>query len=116
MRSWINSVNWASPGYRPQLLRNWAKSCRASASQSTTTCRANAVAEAIRAGGGSAEVALGDLTTDAGADAVAVVALAFGPIDILVNNAGGFDHAGSWTEATATDWAEIYNSNVLSGV
>jgi NAD(P)-dependent dehydrogenase (short-subunit alcohol dehydrogenase family) len=72
--------------------------------------RANAVAEAIRAGGGSAEVALGDLTTDAGADAVAVAAQAFGPLDILVNN------AGSWTEATATDWAQIYNSNVISGV
>ena len=50
--------------------------------------RANAVAEAIRAGGGRAEVALGDLTTDAGADAVAVAALAGGPLDILVNNAG----------------------------
>lgn len=50
--------------------------------------RANAVAEAIRAKGGEAEVALGDLTTDAGADVVAVAAQAFGPIDILVNNAG----------------------------
>jgi 3-oxoacyl-[acyl-carrier protein] reductase len=83
--------------------------------------RANAVAEAIRAGGGKAEVALGDLTTDAGADAVAVAALAGGPIDILVNNAGVFNNAGvigflSWTEATATDWAQIYNSNVISGV
>lgn len=83
--------------------------------------RANAVAEAIRAGGGKAEVALGDLTTDAGADAVAVAAQTFGPIDILVNNAGVFNNAGvigflSWTEATATDWAQIYNSNVISGV
>ena len=50
--------------------------------------RANAVAEAIRAGRGSAEVALGDLTTDAGADAVAVAVLNGGPLDILVNNAG----------------------------
>src|SRR5712671_6348405 len=77
--------------------------------------RANAVAEAIRAGGGKAEVALGDLTTDAGADAVAVAAQAFGPIDILVNNAGVIGFL-SWTEATATDWAQIYNSNVISGV
>ena len=37
--------------------------------------RANAVAEAIRAGGGKAEVVLGDLTTDTGADAVADAAL-----------------------------------------
>ncbi|HEX4207338.1 MAG TPA: SDR family NAD(P)-dependent oxidoreductase [Ktedonobacteraceae bacterium] len=83
--------------------------------------RANAVAEAIRAGGGSAEVALGDLTTDAGADAVAAAALSGGPIDILVNNAGVFNTTGimgflSWTEATATNWAQIYNNNVISGV
>ncbi len=83
--------------------------------------RANAVAEAIRAAGGSAEIAPGDLTTDAGADAVAVAVLAGGPIDILVNNAGVFNNTGalgslSWTEATATDWAQLYNSNVISGV
>ena len=83
--------------------------------------RANAVAEAIRVGGGKAEVALGDLTTDAGADAVANAAQAFGPLDILVNNAGVFNNTGavgrlSWTQATATDWAQIYNSNVISGV
>lgn len=83
--------------------------------------RASAVAEAIRAGGGKAEVALGDLTTDAGADAVASAALAGGPLDILVNNAGVFNTAGvmgflSWTGATATNWAQIYNNNVISGV
>ena len=77
--------------------------------------RASAVAEAIRAGGGKAEVALGDLTTDAGADAVAAAALANGPIDILVNNAGVIGYL-SWTEATAADWAEKYNNNVISGV
>lgn len=78
--------------------------------------RANAVAKAIRAGGGGVEVALGDLTTDTGADAVAVAALSGGPIDILVNNAGVIDHAGSWTGTTATGWAQTYNSNVLSSV
>ena len=70
---------------------------------------------------GRAEVALGDLTTDAGADAVAVAALAGGPLDILVNNAGVIVDKGasrflSWTEATAEDWAQIYNTNVISGV
>ena len=81
--------------------------------------RANAVAREIRAGGGSAEVATGDLTTDAGADAVAVAALASGPIDILVNNAGvvtGDNGFLSWTDATAALWAEAYNTNVISGV
>ena len=77
--------------------------------------RASAIAETIRAGGGKAEIALGDLTTDAGADAAAVAALAGGPIDILVNNAGVLGFL-SWTEATATDWAQIYNSNVIAGV
>src|SRR5581483_7289374 len=81
--------------------------------------RANAVAQAIRAEGGSAEVALGDLTTDAGADAVAVAALAGGPIDILVNNAGVIAEANgflSWMEATAADWTQKYNINVIAGV
>ena len=78
--------------------------------------RANAVAEAIRAKGGKAEVALGDLTTDAGADAVAVAALAGGPLDILVNNAGAVGFFLSWTEATVADWAQTYNTNVISGV
>ncbi len=78
--------------------------------------RANAVAEAIRAGGGSAEVALGDLTTDAGADAAAAAALASGPLDILVNNAGAVGFFLSWTEATVADWAQTYNTNVISSV
>ena len=77
--------------------------------------RANAVAAAIRAGGGRAEIALGDLATDAGADAVASAALADGPLDILVNNAGVLPRS-SWTEATADIWAQTYNSNVISGV
>jgi NAD(P)-dependent dehydrogenase (short-subunit alcohol dehydrogenase family) len=77
--------------------------------------RASAVAEAIRAAGGKAEVAIGDLTTDAGADTVAEAALSGGPIDILVNNAG-FIGFLSWTEATAADWAQTYNTNVISAV
>lgn len=76
--------------------------------------RANAVAEAIRAEGGSAEVAIGDLTTDTGADTVAVAALAGGPIDILVNNAGILPFS-SWQEAAATS-ADTYNTNVISAI
>ena len=77
--------------------------------------RASAVAEAIRTAGGKAQVALGDLATDAGADTVATAALAGGPIDILVNNAGVYGYL-SWTEATAADWAQKYNLNVIAGV
>ncbi|WP_431953693.1 SDR family NAD(P)-dependent oxidoreductase [Actinacidiphila sp. bgisy167] len=77
--------------------------------------RTHAVAEAIRAAGGRAEVAIGDLATNAGADAVAEAALAGGPIDILVNNAGFYRHV-SWTDATEEDWRETYEVNVVSGV
>src|SRR5260370_35256669 len=55
--------------------------------------RANAVTEAIRAGGGKAEGALGDLTTEAGPDAVPVAAQPFGPLHLLVNKPEAFDTA-----------------------
>ncbi|MDI3288774.1 SDR family NAD(P)-dependent oxidoreductase [Polyangium sp. 15x6] len=77
--------------------------------------RADKVAEAIRAAGGRAEVALGDLASDAGADSVATKALAGGPIDILVNNAGVYHHR-NWTEATPAIWLDTYQTNVLSSV
>ncbi|GHO50982.1 3-oxoacyl-ACP reductase [Ktedonospora formicarum] len=77
--------------------------------------RVNDVAAMIRADGGQAESAIGDLSTDEGADIVVSTALSEGPIDILVNNAGVYDHL-SWAEATTALWAQIYNTNVLSGV
>jgi NAD(P)-dependent dehydrogenase (short-subunit alcohol dehydrogenase family) len=73
------------------------------------------VAAAIKAAGGTAETALGDLATDAGADTVARTAQASGPVDILVNNAGAYDWLG-WADATAADWAATYETNVISGV
>ena len=76
--------------------------------------RAKAVAEAIRAEGGSAEVATGDLATDSGADAVTTAALVGGQIDILVNNAGILPRK-SWMETTAEMWTQTYNINVISG-
>ncbi|MCE7553279.1 SDR family NAD(P)-dependent oxidoreductase [Streptomyces thermodiastaticus] len=77
--------------------------------------RAGAVADRIVAEGGRAEVAVGDLSTDQGAGAVADEALSGGTIDILVNNAGAYDQLG-WTEATPEVWADTYQTNVLSGV
>jgi NAD(P)-dependent dehydrogenase (short-subunit alcohol dehydrogenase family) len=77
--------------------------------------RANAVAAAIRTKGGRAEVAIGDLATDAGSDAVAAAALAGGAVDILVNNAGGYEHR-SWSTLTAQDWLDTYQNNVVAGV
>ena len=77
--------------------------------------RTKAVAQKIVLAGGRADIAIGDLATEDGADAVAEAALAGGPIDILVNNAGAYDQL-TWHEATADVWARTYNVNVISGV
>lgn len=61
---------------------------------------------------GAAAVAIGDLSTDEGADAVADAA---GDVDILVNNAGSYDHLG-WTDATPEAWTATYEANVVSAV
>ena len=74
--------------------------------------RTIAVADGIRATGGDATVTLGDLATTGGAADTAKVA---GEIDILVNNAGYYDGL-SWSEATADQWLEMYQTNVVSGV
>jgi 3-oxoacyl-[acyl-carrier protein] reductase len=77
---------------------------------------AHRVAAEITKAGGKAIVALGDLSTDAGADAVAKATnRAFGGADILVNNAGAFPHV-PWLETTADQWTDLYNQNVGSMV
>jgi 3-oxoacyl-[acyl-carrier protein] reductase len=78
--------------------------------------RTEAVAKAIEAAGGSVTFTLGDVATDEGADAVHAAAVACGPVDILVNNVGVFDPAVSWASCSASDWADIYNTNVISSV
>ncbi|GAB1819491.1 SDR family NAD(P)-dependent oxidoreductase [Herbidospora sp. RD11066] len=70
--------------------------------------RAEAVAKDI---GGT--IALGDLGTDDGADAVAREA---GEVDILVNNLGVFDMTRTWENLSGDDWNAIYNVNVVAGV
>lgn len=77
--------------------------------------RAKEVVKAITLAGGRAEVALGDLATDAGADAVAMMAKKGGAIDILVNNAGYYHHL-NWTTAKPDKWMETFEVNVLSAV
>ena len=60
---------------------------------------AKRVAAEIAATDGKAVVAIGDLSSDAGADAIAkVVNDAVGGIDILVNNAGAYPRS-PWLEA-----------------
>lgn len=70
--------------------------------------RTQAVAEKV----GAKAVAVGDLATEEGADAVAATA---GDVDVLVNNAGAYDHLG-WEDSTPEVWLRTYDVNVVSGV
>jgi len=80
--------------------------------------RTEAVAQSIRDAGGTATSAVGDLSDDQGADAVATTALAaFDGIDILINNAGGRsggDGAADWMSASPQDWIDTYQKNTVA--
>jgi 3-oxoacyl-[acyl-carrier protein] reductase len=81
--------------------------------------RAQAVAARLAESGGTTAVAIGSLSTDEGAAAVAADALAaFGGIDILVNNAGGSADLPdpSWFNVGTEAWLETYQANVLAAV
>jgi len=77
--------------------------------------RTNKVVSDIINAGGKADAAIGDLSSDEGADGVAQAVLAGGPINILVNNAGYFEHT-SWANTSTADWLNVYNVNVVSYV
>lgn len=76
------------------------------------------VVQSIRAAGGTAMGALGDLADDEGAKSVAEAARAcWGGIDILVNNAGGVaSPAVAWGTGTSDDWLKTFQVNTLSAV
>ncbi len=81
--------------------------------------RAEQVASEIARKGGQVKVAIGDLTDDAQAMAVAQAAdAAFGGIDILINNAGGAagKQQQDWLGTTSEVWAATYQANVISAV
>lgn len=78
--------------------------------------RAEAVAMAIRAAGGTTHIAIGDLTDDAAARSVAEQALgAAVAIDILVNVAGGAGNEG-WSNSPAAVFEESFQTNLASAV
>jgi 3-oxoacyl-[acyl-carrier protein] reductase len=82
--------------------------------------RANEVAGAIRAAGGKAVLALGDVQTQAGVDKVVKAALdGLGGVDILVNNTGGSDReqkGQGWFDPSGEVWLATYERNVVSSV
>ena len=74
------------------------------------------VVDEIRAEGHDAEGIVGDLLTDAGAEAAADAAeAAASAVDILVNNYGTAEGRG-FEESETRDWLLSYEKNVLSGV
>jgi 3-oxoacyl-[acyl-carrier protein] reductase len=84
--------------------------------------RAERVADEINSGGGTAIVAVGDLTDDTAAEEVAaVVDAALGGVDILFNNAGGGGRNAARVDTTflgleIEDWLGEFEHNVLSAV
>lgn len=83
--------------------------------------RAEEAAEAIRAAGGTAHIAIGDLASDDGAGAViAAVETAVGGIDVLVNNIGGNESAGGgligWFNDDPAVWIGTMQQNLVAPV
>jgi len=81
--------------------------------------RAQSVAADIEAKGGQATLALGDLMTADGVEAVIkATEHALGNLDILVNNAGGSNSATApgWFETPLEEWTESYRQNALPAV
>jgi NAD(P)-dependent dehydrogenase (short-subunit alcohol dehydrogenase family) len=90
--------------------------------------RCHSVAAEIRAAGGEAHVAVGDLATEAGChEVVNTVMGALGGVDILVNNAGGRASShrrdgaktapnAPWLEIPWSDWLWTFEQNVGAAV
>src|SRR5580700_1423 len=81
--------------------------------------RAQAVVADIEAKGDRADMAMGDLMTADGIEAVVKTTKhALGGIDILVNNAGGSNSrsASGWFETPVDEWTESYRQNALPAV
>jgi NAD(P)-dependent dehydrogenase (short-subunit alcohol dehydrogenase family) len=73
------------------------------------------VAQEIQSKGGTAFVAVGDISTDLGAQQVAEDALsALGNIDILINNAGVVDNIKGWWNTSPEECAKLYAQNTVS--
>ncbi|MBM3925064.1 MAG: SDR family NAD(P)-dependent oxidoreductase [SAR202 cluster bacterium] len=75
---------------------------------------AKRVVREIGSAKGKAFVSLGDLSVDVEAERVAEEAeSSMGGVDILVNNAGIYP-SRDWWRAKPEEWADIYNTNVVS--
>jgi NAD(P)-dependent dehydrogenase (short-subunit alcohol dehydrogenase family) len=111
-------VTGSSSGIGASIARTLAKEGVTVVLHGRSEKRTNEVAEAIRAEGAIAHVALGDLSTDGGAAAVVEAtrsALHSAP-EILVNNAGGGGIPRSWESGSLEDWHQSFEQNIFSAV
>ncbi|HLG90188.1 MAG TPA: SDR family NAD(P)-dependent oxidoreductase [Alphaproteobacteria bacterium] len=111
-------VTGSSAGIGEATARRLAREGAAVAVHGRNRERAEKVAAEIRAAGGHAIVAIGDLKDPAqSAEVCAIVGKEFGDIDILVNNAGGESSGmgtGPWFETSPEQWESTYRANVVS--
>jgi 3-oxoacyl-[acyl-carrier protein] reductase len=109
-------VTGSSNGLGEEIARVLAAEGAAVVVHGRDEARTEAVAKSIRGDGGTASMAIGDLSTDAGADQVQAAVASAGPVDILVNNAGVYDPEAQWSDTVPGAWAEMYNIDVISSV
>ena len=71
----------------------------------------------LRASGAEVVTVAGDVATPEGAAAAVDAAVrAFGALDILVDNVGGSGGAGAFDVATAAQWREVVDRNLMAAV
>ncbi|WP_257460297.1 SDR family NAD(P)-dependent oxidoreductase [Archangium lipolyticum] len=76
-----------------------------------------ATAAELRASGAEVVTVAGDVATPEGAAAAVDTAVrALGALDILVNNVGGSGGAGAFDAATASQWKDVLDRNLLAAV
>ncbi|MGI9005107.1 MAG: SDR family NAD(P)-dependent oxidoreductase [Streptosporangiaceae bacterium] len=77
--------------------------------------KVRAVTGGLQADGSHADGIAADLRDADQVSRLVTEVAAGGPIDILINNAGAFVNRG-WEETTPGDWADIFETNVVSAV
>jgi NAD(P)-dependent dehydrogenase (short-subunit alcohol dehydrogenase family) len=111
-------VTGSSAGLGVEMARMLAREGARVVVHGRNVANANAVAAEI----GAAGVAIGDLSTDEGADAVVAATRAAlgGTVEVLVNNAGGNRDTASTMhpplEISIPEWLYTYQSNTLAAV
>jgi 3-oxoacyl-[acyl-carrier protein] reductase len=71
----------------------------------------------LREAGAQVATVVGDVATPEGAAAAVDAAVrAFGVLDILVNNVGGSGGAGPFDQATAAQWEDVLDRNLMAAV